>query len=93
MSRDRDATEDALRDAAHDAFMAFRRGPECDHAIYTTRHAPETIRGLVARGSEATSSQGQGRDACVHRLFARPVETQTPLIAAAALVQCIVLQL
>ena len=27
-----DATEDALRDAAHDAFMAFWRGAECEQA-------------------------------------------------------------
>jgi len=30
---DRDATEDTLRDAAHDAFMAFWRGAECDQAV------------------------------------------------------------
>ena len=28
----RDATEDALRDAAHDAFMALWRGAECEQS-------------------------------------------------------------
>ena len=30
MSSERDAAEHALRDAAHDAFMAFWRGDEAD---------------------------------------------------------------
>ena len=29
----RDTTEDALRDAAHDAFMAFWRSEECEQAV------------------------------------------------------------
>ena len=40
---ERDATEDALRDAAHDAFMAFWRSTECEHAaLWATYCAAQT---------------------------------------------------
>ncbi|HJZ48678.1 MAG TPA: hypothetical protein VKE41_15985 [Roseiflexaceae bacterium] len=32
MSTERDVAEDTLRDAAHDAFMAFWRAAECEQA-------------------------------------------------------------
>ena len=59
---ERDATEDALREAAHDAFVQFWRAAETDQAVglWAAYCAAQARYDAYLNAEKVTSSEGQG---------------------------------